>query len=278
VCILGVGLLGGSIGRALRDRQLASTVVGLCRDANKANRALQAGAIDEAFDSVATAASGADLVIACTPVQQIIPQLIEASRVTSPSALLTDVGSTKGTIVAQAETAKLPNFVASHPLAGSERSGVEYSTPDLLVGKLVILTPSESTLPEQLQRAERLWRSLGAVTKVMTAAEHDQALAVTSHLPHIVASALAGQTPMELGPMTASGWADSTRIASGNPEMWCQIIQENRGPVLHALKNFATIWEQWINAIESDDRNQLLQLLLAGKNTRDALGNRHSSG
>jgi prephenate dehydrogenase len=278
VCIVGVGLLGGSIGQALKARRLAKTVAGVCRDAAKAASAQKLGAIDSAYSSIEQASDQADLVFVCTPVQSIVANLVQANRHSASHALLTDVGSTKHTIVEKADQAGLVNFVASHPMAGGEKTGVEFSSPDLFVGKLVILTPSESTSQTKLEQTRRLWQSLGATVCDMTAMEHDRAVAATSHLPHLVAAALAGQTPMEFGPLTASGWADSTRIASGNPEMWRQIIQENRGPVLHALKNFATIWQQWIDAIENGDQEQLLQLLQAGKNIRDALGNRHSSG
>ena len=278
VCIVGVGLLGGAIGQGLKARRLAKTVVGVCRDEAKAATAVNLGAIDSASRSIDQAADQADLVIICTPVQSIVANLVQANRHAANNALLMDVGSTKLTIVEQANVEGLVNFVGSHPMAGGERSGVEFSSPDLFVNKLIILTPSDSTSSGKTERATDFWQSLGATVHVMTAREHDQAIAATSHVPHLVAAALAGQTPIEFGHLTASGWADSTRIASGNPEMWRQIIQENRGPVLHALKNFATIWQQWIDAIENGDQEQLLHLLQAGKNIRDALGNRHPSG
>lgn len=273
VVIVGVGLLGGSIGLALRTRSLARQVVGVGRAGKPPHGAVAHGAIDVAAADVRSAAQNADLVICCTPVQQIAELVACCIDVIAPSGLITDVGSTKRTIVDQVRsTNAAAPFVGSHPLAGGTSTGYEHARADLLDGSLVIVTPDSHTSDDQLARIEQLWRSLGAETHRMSPADHDEALAQTSHLPHIVASALSSLTPLELLPLTGPGWRGTTRIAKGNAKLWRQILEENRFPALHALKNFAKVLEHWQRALESDDGERLEQLLEAGKATRDALG------
>ena len=279
VCIIGVGLLGGSIGMRLRRDGLAKQVVGLGRDARKLTAAIDVGAIDLGFDRCELAAKDADLIIACTPVQQIASSLLEAAAWAKPDALFTDVGSTKLSIVAGlGATTIRKRFVGSHPIAGSDKSGVEYAVPELFEGRLVVLTPTDSPTLKDVQVINDFWKQLGAITKTMTAAEHDQAIAITSHLPHVLASIMAMSTPKELLDVTGTGWSDTTRIAGGNPQLWRQILEENQGPVLRALKNFATISREWMAAIEAKDFERVEQLLIAGKEIRDIVGNRYSSG
>ncbi len=278
VCIIGVGLLGGSIGMRLRRDKTAREVVGLGRDIAKLQSAVKHGAIDRGFDSFEQACAESDLVVACTPVQQIPESIREAARWASPQALFTDVGSTKSSIVTTLDGSTLgKRFIGSHPIAGSDKSGVEHATPDLFVARLVVLTPTDSTDAADLDAIDRFWKQLGASTKVMSAAEHDQAVAITSHLPHILASMMAMATPNQLIEMTGTGWSDTTRIAAGNPQLWRQILEENHAPVLRALQNFATISREWIAAIEAKDFERVEQLLIAGKEIRDTVGNRYSS-
>ncbi len=289
--IIGVGLLGGSIGMALRNRKLAKQVVGVGRPGKLPLRAVELGAIDHAESEVKLAAQGADLVICCTPVQQIAELVMQCVPSVAPNALITDVGSTKLTIVKQIDAmaagqgiSNVP-FIGSHPLAGGTDSGVDHAREDLLVDSLVVVTPHKVTAQmikapmikaqstEHLsEKACALWQSLGAQTMVMSAAEHDDALAQTSHLPHIVAAALAAATPRDLLPLTATGWQSTTRVAKGNAKLWRQILEENRLPALQALKNFAKVLERWQQALEQADGVALEQLLEDGKATRDALG------
>lgn len=271
--IVGVGLLGGSIGLALRGGRLAREVIGVGRPGKPPTGAVATGAIDRAEAELVVAAHDADLVICCAPVQQIPELVAQCARVMRPDGLVTDVGSTKRTIVEQIErTAPTAPFVGSHPLAGGTASGYEHARVDLLNGSLVIITPSQHTPPERLARTEKLWQSLQAQTHCMPPADHDAALAQTSHLPHIVASALAAATSPELLPLTGPGWKGTTRVAKGNAKLWRQILEENRLPALQALENFAKMLEHWRLALESGDGERLEQLLEAGKATRDALG------
>ena len=271
--IVGVGLLGGSIGLALRHRHLVGEIVGVGRPGNPPLAALEIGAVDRIEESIAVAARDADLIICCAPVQQIPEHAVACAAVMDPSGLITDVGSTKLTIaehIAHSSAGKL--FIGSHPLAGGTGSGCRFAKDDLLVGSLVVVTPLPTSSPELIGRTEQLWRALGARTSCMSPEQHDVALAQTSHLPHILAAALAGATPRELLPLTATGWQSTTRVAAGNAELWRQILEENRLPALQALQNFGKVLAQWVAALENNDGHALQQLLEEGKETRDALG------
>ena len=279
VCIIGVGLLGGSIGLALKRKRLAKEVVGVGRTIAKLDTALQRGAIDVATDDILIGARDTDLVIACTPVLSIVDSLSVAASVAVPNVILTDVGSTKQSIIRAAEGRLSPlQYIGSHPIAGGHHSGVEHAVGTLLDGALVVITPSETNPPELVDRMSRFWESMGARICILTPKEHDEALAISSHLPHMVSSALAGATPREVLQFVGKGWLDSTRIAASNSQLWRQILQENHAPALQALKNFATICETWIEALERGDFDQVESLLQAGKATRDAVASRHLSG
>jgi prephenate dehydrogenase len=279
VCIIGVGLLGGSIGLALHRRRLAQEVVGVGRTKSRLETALRRGAIDLATDDILEGAKDAELVIACVPVKSIVESLEEASKVAAPHAILTDVGSTKQSIV-RAAAGRLSDlqFVGSHPIAGGHHSGVEHAVGTLLEGAMVVITPSQQTDLDLVTRISHFWESLGSRVTQLSPAEHDSALAISSHLPHMVASALAISTPNELIPFVGKGWMDCTRIASSNPQLWRQILEENHGPALQAFKKFATICDSWIEALESGDFDQVEQLLRTGKAIREAVASRHSVG
>lgn len=272
--IVGVGLLGGSIGMALRTRKLAKCVVGFSPRGSALDAALTRGAIDCVASSIHEACEGADLAIICTPVQSVADFAQQCHARMPTGGLITDVGSTKQSIVeAIAQSAAAANFVGSHPLAGSEKSGVEHARPNLLDNKLVIVTPVETSESTRIATTEQLWKSLGARTLQMSPDEHDAAVARTSHLPHILASALAGATPAELLPLAASGWCDTTRVASGGAELWRQILEDNRQPVVEALEDFVGNLQHWLAALRDSNGDELEKLLLEGKQKRDALGN-----
>ena len=279
VCIIGVGLLGGSIGLALKRKRLANHVVGVGRSITKLDTAILRGAIDQATDDILVGAKDADLVIACTPVQSIVDSLLVASSVASPNALLTDVGSTKSTIIRDAVLKLSPNnYIGSHPIAGGHHSGVEHAVGNLLDGALVVVTPMEQNPTSLIDRTIKFWESMGSRTCLLGPKEHDEALAISSHLPHMVSAALATSTPAEILQFVGKGWMDTTRIASSNSQLWRQILEENHSPALQALKKFATICETWIEALEGSDFDRVEQLLQVGKATRDAVANRHISG
>jgi len=273
LAIIGVGLIGGSIGLGVKKRSLAERVLGVGRDADSLQKAMQFGAIDEATLDLAGAVRRADLVVFCTPVDRIAEQIREIALVSRRDAVLTDAGSTKGAIVAAGDAAFADGrFVGGHPLAGSEKKGVEHAHADLFVDRLTVLTPTNVTATHSLKTVTRFWQALGSRVTCMAPAEHDRALALTSHLPHLLASALAGVLPDEWRGMTASGFRDTTRIAAGVPEVWTPIFQQNRAAVLAALTLLEERLHAFRDALTRDEVARIDQLLTQGKRVRDALG------
>jgi prephenate dehydrogenase len=274
VAIIGVGLIGGSIGLALRERKLAGRIIGVGRRPENLAKAKAAGAVHRATQDLSDGVHEAELVVVCTPVDSIARFVREAAAACPPGALLTDAGSTKASIVRQLN-GTLPRavaFVGSHPLAGSEKSGCEYARADLFDGRVVVVTPTRKTNKEHLQRTADLWSALGASVMIMSPAAHDRALAATSHLPHVVAAALARLTAAENLPLAAGGWRDCTRIAAGDAELWSQILLDNRDNVLKAIGKLEKSLAGFRLAIERDDARRLHQLLKEAKQRRDAVG------
>jgi prephenate dehydrogenase len=280
VAIVGVGLIGGSIGMALRERRLAGEVVGIGRSQVSLGKAQQLGAVDRFTTYIAEGVANADLTIVCTPVDtiaEIVRQIGAASR---SDALITDAGSTKETIVSAVEgqcgsRTGGPRFVGSHPLAGDHRTGVEVARADLLVNRKVIVTPTASSEPGAVASISEFWRSVGAEVLTMSPAAHDSALAATSHLPHLVAFALAASTPHDLLPLAASGWRDTTRIAGGDSAMWRPIFTTNREHILAALDRFEGLVRELRSALAAGDERRLLEIIEQAreiKSKRDALG------
>jgi prephenate dehydrogenase len=274
LAIVGVGLIGGSVGMAARARRVARHVVGTGRNPDALARARYLGCIDESADDFAVAAARADLMVFCTPVDRIAEQVLTAAPACRPGTLLTDAGSTKAAIV-RAVDGRLPSgvaFVGSHPLAGSEKRGPEHARADLLDGRVVVVTPTEHSDRAAVERACEFWQALGARVRRTTPEDHDRDLAMTSHLPHLTASALAGVLPEELFPLTATGFRDTTRVAAGDPELWTAVFRHNRAAVLEAVAKLESRLDEFRAALSDDDAARLEQLLRTGKRVRDALG------
>jgi len=274
VAIIGVGLIGASIGLALRQRNLADRVTGIGRRQETLRTARRVGAVTNTTIDIAKGVADAELVIVCTPVGLIVEQVRQAAAHCREGALLTDAGSTKRAIV-EALDGTLPRgcrFLGSHPLAGSEKTGPAHAKADLFDGRVAILTPTRNTCAEDFDQLEAFWSGLGSMVVQMSAAEHDQALALTSHLPHAVAAVLATQVPERYFRLAGAGFLDTTRIAAGDPELWTQIFTANRDNVLAGLLAHQQMLQQMIAALRSDDRTRLTELLTTAKNNRDALG------
>ena len=274
LAIVGVGLIGGSIALAARARGAADRILGVDADFDALEIARKRCSLDDCFEDVASAARQAQMTIFCTPVDCIVEQALCAAACCPPGALLTDVGSTKATIVRQLDKL-LPakcHFIGSHPLAGSEKRGAGYAHERLLEGRVVVVTPTEQTSADILHEALAFWRTLGARVVQMTPEDHDTALATTSHLPHLLASALAGMLPPEMRELTGTGFRDTTRVAAGDIAMWTAIFLHNREPLLQSLRNLSAALDPFRDALEAGDRAAIDNLLAQGKRNRDALG------
>jgi prephenate dehydrogenase len=271
VAIVGVGLIGGSLGMALRERRLAQAVIGIGRNPETLQKALRLGAIDEAAIDLATGVQNADLIVLATPIGQILADLERLSTLLSPGAVITDVGSTKGEIARAGDRLISSGaFVPGHPMAGSERSGVEAARADLFMEATWALTPTPITNPDALQRVRHLAQAVGARTIVLDPDAHDRAVAVTSHLPHVLAYALAALAGAEseesphLFDLAAGSFAGATRVAASSPELWRDIALSNREALLRSLHAYRISLAETEAAIESGDADALLTLFQKG--------------
>lgn len=272
--IVGVGLIGGSIGLAAKRRGIAQRVLGAGRQQASLDRALAVGAIDEAFLDLAAAVHQADFVVFCTPVDRIVEQVAVLAPGCSAGTILTDAGSTKAAIVAGME-GRLPKgifFVGSHPIAGSEKRGPDHANADLFYGRLTVVTPTPRTDPHAVERVTAFWKALGSQVRQMGPEEHDRALALTSHLPHLVASALASVLPAELSPLAGTGFRDTTRVAAGDPELWTGIFLQNHKMMIEGIGEVQERLTEFKQALLAADRDKLDALLAQAKRIRDALG------
>lgn len=275
VTIVGLGLIGGSIGLAARRSRAAGTVVGLSRHNATIRRARARRAIDWGTIDAARAVREADLVVIATPVDEIARHALKLTRFMKPGAVLTDVGSTKAVIVAALE-GRLPHgaaFVGAHPIAGSERRGIEAADGELFKHSICVVTPTSRTDRRALAKVRRFWTRLGARVVSMTPARHDRLLAAGSHLPHLAAFALAGSAAPGL-PIAPRSYLDMTRIAQSDPDLWDDIFLSNRRAVLAAADGFNRELQRLRSAIVRGDRAALRRRLARSKARRDALEKR----
>lgn len=275
VAVVGVGLIGGSLGMGLRARGIR--VVGIGRSPERLALAQRLGALDS-WSTDFAAARGCGLVFLCTTVGVMERMMEGLAPYLEEEAVVTDVGSVKRSVLAAAGRS-LPEhvrFVGGHPIAGSHRTGVEAARADLFQGAVCVLTPTERSRGAE-DRVEALWASLGARVVRMSAAEHDAALAVTSHSPHLVAAALANafgkaaERSAALRELTAGGFRDTTRIAASSPRMWVDIFLQNADEVLRACADVRAELEELAGALQAGDGERLLALLEAARSARSSL-------
>lgn len=275
ITIIGVGLIGGSIGLAIRKRRLANEVTGVFRRKSTLKKALKCRAIDKATMSIESGVKTADLIVVASPVHSI-PKIIDiAAKHAKKGAIITDAGSTKAWIVSSAEmstaiSSKI-HFVGSHPMAGSEHAGVEFARADLFEKAPCIVTKTASTDKMSLERVIKFWNSLGAIVKVMSPASHDKSVSLISHLPHIVAFGLAGSVPLRELQYAAEGFRDTTRVALSDPELWADIFLTNRKEILKAGRLFDNYYKDILKAISKGDHKKTVSFLKRAKSRRDAL-------
>lgn len=264
--ILGVGLLGGSLGQALKQRKLASTVWGWGRDPKKLALARRLGALDRGTTSLAEACAGADLIVLATPITAFRGLLKEVSGLAPSSCLVTDVGSVKGSLVADWEKDSWPlTFVPSHPMAGSEKTGVAAARPSLFEGSVCITTPTPRTPRPALLRIEKLWKDVGATVVRLGAAEHDRKIGALSHLPHAAAFALVRAAARDIRGkdwgLAGNGFRDCTRVAASDAGLWADILLANRRSLSAAMKAYRGELESIERFLKSNDRGRLTAYL-----------------
>lgn len=278
IAIIGVGLIGGSLARALKRAGCVDTVVGYARTHASLDAALRLGVIDEASGDLSAAVTAADIVVLAAPLATTAELLDGIRDALHERAVITDVGSVKGNVVEAARGALRPlqfaRFVPGHPIAGTEKSGVEASFAELFERHRVILTPVAETESDALQRVRRMWQTVGAEVVEMPVDQHDAILAATSHLPHMLAytlvDCLAGMKEHEdIFRFAAGGFADFTRIASSSPQMWHDIGFANRDKLLQALEHFQRHLQALTEAIRMDDRKTVMEIFTRAKQARD---------
>ncbi|MDQ3439549.1 MAG: prephenate dehydrogenase [Planctomycetota bacterium] len=271
--IIGVGLLGGSIGLAVKSAGMPCRVVGYGHRRSTLEKALASGAIDESAGSPADAVQGADLVILCTPVGLFRQNLTDIAPGLSQGAIVTDVGSTKRSVVRHAAEL-LPNhvkFVGSHPMAGSEKRGVDFARADLFQGARCILTPDESTDRDALAAVDSFWQALGMRTTTLSPDEHDQLVCDISHLPHALAASLVTMQADAALPLAGKGFLDATRIAGGDGALWRDIFLDNRDHLAGSITQFRQTLETFLELLDPGRADDLAKWLDAAAARRAAL-------
>ena len=269
VAIIGTGLIGGSIALRIKERKLANEVVGVSRHKENVSLALKMKAIDKGSVDLEII-KGADLLIIATPVDTIIVLKDEILKYLNKECIITDVGSTKEEIVRKLEKV-FPNYVGSHPLAGSEKRGVVNASPSIFDGSLCILTPTKRTNSFAFKIIKNFWEKLGAKTIILTPRVHDEALSFVSHLPHVVAFSLINTVPKRLLKFSSGGLRDTTRIAASDTTLWKDILLSNSKNLLGAIKSFEVNLAKIKTAIKKNDVQSLEKILLQSKNTRKNL-------
>lgn len=277
ISIVGVGLLGGSIGLAARQRGLAGEIAGYVRRTSSLKDCEQAGAVDYATTDLLAAVSNADLVILCTPLAQMQALTEQFLPALKRGAIVTDVGSVKADVVRTLETVVKKagaHFIGSHPMAGGEKMGVTAARHDLFKNALCVLTPTKKSNAKAVRKLERFWKALDAKVLKLDAAQHDVFVSRSSHLPHVVAAALAGlvldpAAPKAQADLCATGFRDTTRIASGSPEMWRDIALANRKNIARSVDAFIAELGRFQTALRHGDAGAVERFFAAAKSRRD---------
>jgi prephenate dehydrogenase len=275
--IIGVGLIGGSLARALKQAGYVGEVVGCSRDATHLQKAVDLGVIDRFSTDAGEAVQGADMVLLAVPLGAMESCLNAMAGHLSADTVITDAGSAKGSVVRAAEAAfgELPaGFVPGHPIAGTECSGVEASFADLYQNRRVILTPLESTSAEALEKVRTMWQQAGATVDLMAVEHHDEVLAATSHLPHVLAYGLVDtlvrmDESEEIFRFAAGGFRDFTRIASSDPVVWRDICVANQTALLAMLERYQSDLQRFTGFVRAGDADALEELFRCAKAARD---------
>ena len=275
VAIIGVGLIGGSLGMAIKSRRLAEVITGLTRHRSTLISAKRHNALDQSTLDLRKAVKDADLVIIATPISRIVKIAKDIAPDLKPGCIVTDVGSVKGLIVREIE--KMPRirrkeiyFVGGHPMAGSEKTGVSFAKRDLFKNTVCFLTSTPQTDQRALNKVKNLWGKIGATVEVVSPQKHDRIVAYISHLPHLLAYNLLIVTPPQYYRYAAGSFLDMTRIVSSDPQLWQDVCRMNSGEIDRLLREHNISLSQIKGLVASGRFKKLLNLFARAKSRRDA--------
>jgi prephenate dehydrogenase len=277
ITIVGVGLLGGSLGLAFKRRKLACEVAGFVRRAASLKDCEKAGAVDFATTDLPAAVWNADLVILCTPLSQMRPLVEQMLPALKRGVIVTDVGSAKASVVRELESLIAGSggyFIGSHPIAGSEKAGVGAARADLFENAVCVVTPTKKSNAAAVRKVEQFWKAVGSRVLRLTPELHDVLVSRSSHLPHLVAAALASHVlnpahPKPQALLCASGFRDATRVASGSPEMWRDIALANRQNLAQSLNVFIAVLQKFRRLVKKGDTKTITKFFKTAKQRRD---------
>jgi prephenate dehydrogenase len=279
LAIIGVGLIGSSLSLALKEAGAVRQVIGFGRNQQNLARGAELGVLDEFADSIEAAVSDADIIVVAVPLGAMRQVFSELRPAVKKGAIVTDVGSAKGSVIAAARDelgATFSRFVPGHPIAGTEKSGVEAGFPTLYQNRRVIITPVEQTNPEAIAVIDEMWRHCGAMIEYLSVEHHDKVLAATSHLPHMLAYALVHHLSNlndheEIFRYASGGFRDFTRIASSDPVMWRDVCISNGDALVSLIEQYQQELDRVKSAISAGDAEELLKLFGRAKSERDSL-------
>lgn len=278
VTIIGLGLIGGSLARALKERMGIKEILAVNRSSEALRQALRDGTIKQGFTDLDDSIYDSDILFICTPVQRALQYIDALNGKVKPDCIITDVGSTKGELVSYVNRLeKPPCFIGGHPMAGTEKAGYASGFAHLFENAYYILTPCKSTPPSAMECMTELAKGIGAIPVVMDAYEHDRVTGGISHIPHIIASALVNMVKeldssgSSMQMLAAGGFRDITRIASSSPEMWESIVLSNKHQLKELLDHFAGVLERFKYSMDQEDSQALLEFFEAAKKFRDSM-------
>jgi len=270
ITIVGVGLIGASLAKAIRKKRTAKKIVGYFRNEKKLKKALNRRIVDSGSLDLEESISQSDLVILALPIKHIISFMKTIKKIKNNKTILIDVGSTKSKVVDTAAKLNL-NFVGTHPLAGSEKKGADFSSVNLFNNSLVIITPTKKTNKKSLAKVVKFWKKLNTKTISMAPTKHDKILSFTSHLPHLSSFCLINSVPEAFLPFGASGLKDSTRIASSDAQIWADIFLSNKKELLAAIKALENQIKKIKKAVLNNKRSRIVSLINSSRKRRDKI-------
>ena len=272
ITIIGVGLIGGSIGLAVKKKGLASRVIGVTAHKKSLKKARKRGAIDTGTLNVKNSVLGSDMVILATPVDKILNVLKKVRPCLEKGCIVIDVGSVKGMVVETAEkiVGRKAYFIGTHPMAGSEQKGIGRANSSLFKNTPSVITKTGKTNARALRLVSGFWKAMGSKVYILSPCEHDKKISSISHLPHIVASALSLTARSSSMEFASTGFKDTTRIASGDPDLWMSILMANRGNVRRDVKDYMKRLQGLRDSIACGKKGRLKKMLSSAKKKRDA--------